>query len=276
MGSSASSQSVQKGPVKADPYIPRALPRRTRPLEAQKLEQYRLATRSLFEDVVILEVPMDLVGDVSKDGVEIDDKAFITLTDPKSPGTGLRYARLMKRLLAAHAAYQEEEGAPSDPFGQKFLQSFMVSLIQEDVGFRTPQSLLYAVEFYSGIFGFACPGAAHHRVRKLAREYVCKAPERELAPYFEVGFLLYLERVVLDTTRDLQTRITCGKLRRAASGTAIWLVQPWRTLNGAAWSGSPQSLDCRPKPPIPTVAPGLGQHPSSHFPRHRLMADLPG
>jgi hypothetical protein len=77
-----------KGPVKADPYIPRALPRRTRPLEAQKLEQYRLATRSLFEDMVILEVPMDLVGDVSKDGVEIDDKAFITLTDPKSPGTG--------------------------------------------------------------------------------------------------------------------------------------------------------------------------------------------
>ena len=107
-----------KKPVKADPYIPRALPRRTRPLEALKLEQYRIATRSLFEDMVILEVPMDLVADVSKDGIEIDDKAFTTLTDPKSPGTGLRYSRLMKRLLAAHAAYQEEEGAPSDPFGR--------------------------------------------------------------------------------------------------------------------------------------------------------------
>jgi hypothetical protein len=261
-----------KGPVKADPYIPRALPRRTRPLEAQKLEQYRLATRSLFEDMVILEVPMDLVGDVSKDGVEIDDKAFITLTDPKSPGTGLRYARLMKRLLAAHAAYQEEEGAPSDPFGQKFLQSLMVSLIQEDVGFRTPQSLLYAVEFYSGIFGFACPGAAHHRVRKLAREYVCKAPEREPAPYFEVGFLLHLEKVVLDTTRDLQTRIACGKLRLCTqasirhsdlAGTAMADVEWCRMVGESSVLGLRAKAAHTKSGPRPWAAALLGVSPDT-------------
>ena len=256
-----------KKPVKADPYIPRALPRRTRPLEAQKLEQYRMATRSLFEDMVILEVPMDLVADVSKDGIEIDDKAFTTLTDPKSPGTGLRYSRLVKRLLAAHAAYQEEEGAPSDAFGQKFMQSLMVSLIQDDVGFRTPQSLLYAVEFYSGIFGFACPGAAHPRVRKLAREYVCKAPEREPAPYFEVGFLLYLEKVVLDTTRDLQTRVACGKLRLCTqasirhsdlAGTAMADVEWCRMVGEASVLGLRAKAAHTKSGPRPWAAALLG------------------
>lgn len=36
------------------------------------------------------------------------------------------------------------------------------------------------------------------------------------APYFEVGFLLYLEKVypfTLHTSRDFQTRVACGKLR---------------------------------------------------------------
>ena len=261
-----------KKPVKADPYIPRTLPRRTRPLEALKLEQYRIATRSLFEDMVILEVPMDLVADVSKDGIEIDDKAFTTLTDPKSPGTGLRYSRLMKRLLAAHAAYQEEEGAPSDPFGQKFMQSLMVSLIQDDVGFRTPQSLLYAVEFYSGIFGFACPGAAHPRVRKLAREYICKAPEREPAPYFEVGFLLYLEKVVLDATRDLQTRVACGKLRLCTqasirhsdlAGTAMADVEWCRMVGESSVLGLRAKAAHTKSGPRPWAAALLGVSPDT-------------
>eukprot|EP00435_Cladocopium_sp_Y103_P061000 s40_g22.t1 len=198
----------ERGP----PYIPMSLPKRTRPLEAQKLEQYRKMTRALFEDMVIMGVPMDLIADVSKDGTEIDDAVFTTLTDPKSAGTGLRYARLLRRFLDAFAEGKSAEELKT-PFDQPSLQAYVVKLIQDEVGYRTPQSLLYAVEFYSGIFGFACPGAAHQRVRKLSREYIAKAPERDPAPYFSVQFLEYLERVVLDTSRDVQIRVSCGKLR---------------------------------------------------------------
>lgn len=35
-----------------------------------------------------MQVPMDLVAEVIKDGLGIDDNTVTTLTDPKSPGTG--------------------------------------------------------------------------------------------------------------------------------------------------------------------------------------------
>lgn len=50
--------------------------------------------RAIFEDLVLLDVKMDIVDPVFN-GRDIDSEKFNTLTDPRNPKTGLRYARLM-------------------------------------------------------------------------------------------------------------------------------------------------------------------------------------
>eukprot|EP00435_Cladocopium_sp_Y103_P010122 s4583_g2.t1 len=254
-----------------DPYIPRVLPTRARPLEMQKLEQYRVATRDLFEELVIIGVPMDLIADITSDGNTIDDAAFTLLTDPKSAGTGLRYARLVKRFITAYLN-AKEAGVKLPVFGHEFMQSFVIGLIKEGAGFRTPQSFLYAVEFYSGIFGFDCPGAAHPRVRKLARDYQGKAPERNPAPHFEVSFLNYLEKVVLDESRDLQTRVACGKLRLCTqasirhsdlAGTAMSDVEWCRLVGGSEVLGLRAKAAFTKSGPRPWAAALLGVVPAN-------------
>ena len=61
----------------------------------------------------------------------------------------------------------------------QFLMSDDVSLIQDEAGFRTPQSLLYDLqsveEIYSGIFDFACPGAAPSG-EEACQEVCCQGP----------------------------------------------------------------------------------------------------
>jgi len=61
----------------------------------------------------------------------------------------------------------------------QFLMSDDVSLIQDEAGFRTPQSILYDLqsveEIYSGIFGFACPGAAPSG-EEACQEVCCQGP----------------------------------------------------------------------------------------------------
>ncbi|CAK9025394.1 unnamed protein product [Durusdinium trenchii] len=79
-------------PSRVAPYVPLGLPRRSRPLEEAKLEEFRKLATHLFEELVIHEVEMDLVETVSsRDGV-IDSALFHRYTDPKSAGTALRRA----------------------------------------------------------------------------------------------------------------------------------------------------------------------------------------
>ena len=44
------------------PYVPLGLPRRSRPLEEAKLEEFRKIATNLFEELVLHEVEMDLLG----------------------------------------------------------------------------------------------------------------------------------------------------------------------------------------------------------------------
>eukprot|EP00435_Cladocopium_sp_Y103_P019082 s2279_g4.t1 len=194
-----------------DPYIPRALPTRTRPLEMQKLEQYRVLTRSLFEEMIILEVPMDLIADITTDGTHIDDSVFTLLTDPKSPGTGLRYARLLKRFLNANAvAEAQESGTRVKVFGHEFMLA--------------------------------------------------------------VGFLDYLEKLVLDDSRDLQTRVACGKLRLCTqasirhsdlAGTAMRDVEWCRLVGGTEVLGLRAKASFTKSGPRPWAAALLGVMPDN-------------
>ena len=83
----------------------------------------------------------------------IDCELFHRYTDPKSAGAALRYARLLGRYLQA---YETKYGAPSDAgpkiMGLEAIQAFVIGLIEEDVGFYTPRSFLYAVEYFGGLW----------------------------------------------------------------------------------------------------------------------------
>ena len=193
-------------------YVPIKLPSRSNPLETEKLETFRSLSKALFEELVVLKIKMDLVETVVEGGELLEDR-FHILTEPRSAGTGLRYARLLKRYVDAYQEHGDPEKAPQDLFSEGFMQKFILQLISDGSGFRTPQSLVYAIEHFGGVFGFETPGPRHARIRKMANDYSAKAPERNPAPLFEVGMLEYLEGVVLDSGRDLQTRVACGKLR---------------------------------------------------------------
>ena len=259
---------TSKGPAK----VPKALPRRTRPLEQVKLEEYRKLCRHLFEELVIHRVEMDLVDSVAKDG-EILDDSFYAYTDPKSAGTALRYARLMSKYLQD---YDIKHGAQSavgpKPFSLEAIQAFVTAQMAEQVGYYTPQSFLYAVEYFSSLFGFHSPGSSHPRVRKLCRDYIAKAPERSPAPHFEVAFLHWLELAVLDDNLDLQSRVACGKLRLCSeasirhsdlAGTAMRDVEWCRIIGGSEVLGLRAKSSYTKSGPRTWAASLLGVHPDN-------------
>ena len=211
---------AEKGPpVDREDPTPRPVPpiQTKRPvrqsvLDGEKLGVFRSLAVSIFEDLVILQVDMELLPDVMGEKGQIDEKKFELFTQPRSPGTGLRYARLLKLYLKEMSSKYTNENRP-EVFGSTAMQSYVFQLIEEGVGFMTPLSFIYAVEHFATIFGFEAPGARSPRVRRFATDYSKKAPEKKQAPPFSVAFLDYLEKAVLDHTRPLEFRMVMGKLR---------------------------------------------------------------
>ena len=194
------------------PPIQTKRPVRQSVLDGEKLGVFRSLAVSIFEDLVILQVEMELLPDVMGEKGQIDEKKFELFTQPRSPGTGLRYARLLKLYLKEMFSKYTNENRP-EVFGSTAIQSYVFQLIEEEVGFMTPLSFIYAVEHFATIFGFEAPGARSPRVRRFATDYSKKAPEKKQAPPLSVAFLDYLEKAVLDHTRPLEFRMVMGKLR---------------------------------------------------------------
>ena len=193
-------------------HIPVTLPSRRNPLEAEKLHSFRVLCRKLFDDLVILRVSLDILESVVPEK-EVDEAKFCTLTDPRSAGTGLRYARLLDKYLSW---IQEDYPGGIEAhkiFSLGLVEKYILGLIDGKVGFKTPLSLVYALIHFSDLFGFSCPGARHPRNRKLAMDYSKKSPESRQAPHLSVALLNYLEKAVLDESRSKIERITLGKLR---------------------------------------------------------------
>lgn len=135
--------------------IPRHLPKRANLQDSQRLDDFRKMARAIFEDLVLLDVKMDIVDPVFN-GREIDSEKFNTLTDPRNPKTGLRYARLMSSFIQE---YKNKHGSDHDVqiFGLDWVQEKILDLIARGVGHNTPQALIYAIEHFSVIFGFNSP-----------------------------------------------------------------------------------------------------------------------
>ena len=156
--------------------------------------------------------------------------------------------------------------------GPEAIQAFVVGMVEEDVGFYTPLSFLYAVDYFGGLFGYHSPGCAHPRVRGLCTDYAGKAPELRPTPFFDIRFLSWLEKVVLDDNRDLQTRIACGKLRLCSQSSISHSDLAGTAMRDAEWCrviGSSGVLGLRAKAadtqsgPRTWAASLLGVHPDN-------------
>jgi len=193
-------------------FIPAALPCRSNPLEQEKLLTFRVLCRKIFDDLVIMRVSMDILESVVPIR-DVDEAKFFALTDPRSAGTGLRYARLLDKYLSWIQEGYPGGIEPHKIFALGQVEKYILGLIEEKVGFKTPLGLVYSLIHFSDLFGFSCPGGRHPRNRKLALDYSKKSPESTQAPHLPVSVLNYLEKAVLDDSRPMIERVTMGKWR---------------------------------------------------------------
>ena len=198
------------------------------PNDLKRMEKYFARTRDCFEQLVVLGVKMELVdlAVTTEGGGEIDSNRFRLHTEPKSPGTGLRYVRILERLINRYHELYDNSASEEDPsegkicvVGRDFVIQFIEELINSEAGFRTPQAVLYAMEFFSIVFGFEPITQEWARCKKLADNYASKRPPRTGADFFHPDFLLYLEQGVRDTSRDYGSRAVMGRLRLCAQAS---------------------------------------------------------
>ena len=244
------------------------VPVRKDPRSVDKYAQYDELAKELFEDLVVRGVRMDLVDLVYHDSSpsNVDESKFQVYTDPRSPDTGLRYGRLLRRYLAWIGDSQEKD----EVFSNEPIGGFLQSLISEKAGMRTPQAFLYTLEFFSVIFGFQVDKSGFRRWRKMADDYARSAPPSSPAPFMGVPFLKYLEGVVLAEGRPIHGRVTAGKLRLCAQASirhSDLTRTPLREVQWCREVGSEKSLGIRAKAPVtksgprPWVASHLGTVP---------------
>ena len=219
---------------KDPPPVQKKRPFRRSILDGEKLTTFDKMCQEIFEDLVILQVPMDLLRDIVNEAGQMDEQKLRAFTQPRSPGTGIRYSRLMKDYIKEVNTKYTNENRP-EVFGASAMQSYIFKLIDEEVGFMTPLSFIYAVEHYSTIFGFFAAGAKNPRVRRFATDYSKKAPEKKQAPPFSVAFLDYLEKAVLDHKKPLEFRLALGKLRLCTQASMRHSDLATTALNRVEW-----------------------------------------
>ena len=244
-------------PVPEEPRILKKLPMRKDPRTADIYDQYDKATRELFEELVLWEVKMDMVELVFYDG-QLDEARFGLLTDPRSPSTGLRYARLLKRFLlwvSSQGKYGELK-----PITAAYLGGFVELLISTNTGHNTPRSFLFALEYFSVLFGYVTPKIELRRWKKMGDGYAANAPPRQPAPHLNVDLLGYLESVVLDRSRATAERLTAGKLRlcvQASIRHSDLTSTPLGLIEWCRYRGTCRTLGIRAKAPVTKSGPRL-------------------
>ena len=163
--------------------------------------------------MVVAKVKMELVELVFDEtkSPPMDLERFALHTEPKSPNTGLRYVRLMERLLDFHESLGED--AEPNPVSKQVVTAFIEKLVLEESGYRTPQAMMYALDFFGVVFGFQKGGAGWDRCVKMAGTYASKRPPRVGADFLKPEFLAYLEEVVIGGEKCAADRLVAGRLR---------------------------------------------------------------
>ena len=225
----------------------------------------------IFEELVILSVDMELLGDVCGQSGQMDTEKFKLLTAPRSAGTGVRYAQLVWTYVEKMSHEYSTATRPAI-FGVQAIQTHIHGLIGEETGFMTPLSFIYAVEHFATVFGFDSPGTRSPRCRRFALDYSKKAPEKRQAPSFTVSFLDYMERYVLDQSKPMVYRLTIGKLRLCTQASVRHADLASTALERVEWCrviGEDKVLGLRAKAsktksgPRPWSASWLGVRPEN-------------
>eukprot|EP00435_Cladocopium_sp_Y103_P051800 s1825_g16.t1 len=187
--------------------------------EDVEMEKFHSMSLELYKTLKELGVVMELRQLVEKSG-SINEMRFRLHTSPNRAATGLRYARVMKNMFdyAADkdAADPEQEGF----LGKVPVIEYVEHLIQSGAGYRTPQAVLYSMDFFSKAFGFELRLGTLERVRRLALRYAQSKPDHvSRADSFSKEFMLFLEKAVLDPLYPKTLRTVCGKLQLCIQGS---------------------------------------------------------
>ena len=157
--------------------------------EQEQLEKYKARAHVIFERMVVAKVKMELVELVFDEtkSPPMDLERFALHTEPKSPNTGLRYVRLMERLLDFHESLGED--AEPNPVSKQVVTAFIEKLVLEESGYRTPQAINdVCLGFFGVVFGFEKGGAGWDRCVKMAGTYASKRPPRVGADFSNLSF----------------------------------------------------------------------------------------
>ena len=182
--------------------------------EREDLKKFVTESLQVFEGMEVLGIQMDLTRYV-RAGKGIDKDKFLLHTAPNRASTGLRYVRVMKGIMAWVEPFDpipaEEQPSPLECLR---LVEYIELLMQKGAGFNTPQTLLFAVDYFSKAFGFNPTGADWNRAKRLAMRYKKSKPGlANRAPLFGKETLRALEDIVLNDLFTTTFRIAAGKLR---------------------------------------------------------------
>ena len=156
---------------------------------------------------------MELTAILEENG-PLDRERFKSLTKPNRAATGLNYVRLMTKLLEWRFRQPQLDAREGELDGEMGILEYVEELISKQVGFMTPRSLLYAIDFFGALFGFDAKGKYWARAKKLASVYSqSKATPTSRAPAFGRDTMRALEMATIDPFLRKPVRAACGKLR---------------------------------------------------------------
>ena len=180
--------------------------------EAKEMHKFHKECKDIYDNLKGLGVDME-ISPLVEQGKNFDSDRFRLLTRPTRAATGLNYTRLMNRFLHWRSDRVELNDAAGLAAKLPVLE-FVEHLMQKQVGYLTPRSFLYAVDYFTGAFGFSMSGGSWNRARRLALSFAkSKVTPTSRAPGFLKATLAALEQCVLDAYLQKPERVACGKLR---------------------------------------------------------------
>lgn len=181
--------------------------------EKMELETFFRAAKSIFNHLKEAEVVMDLAELTSCPDGGFDEDRFRMHVSPNKARTGMRYARLLLAMFDPKTRDRHPYLEKKEPFERLNCLVYMEAMVQGEVGRRTPQAFLYAVDFFAKAFGFSMGGTHIGRAKRLALRYAqLSVLDRKGAPMFNRRLMETLEKV-LDPVVPSPQRIAAGKLR---------------------------------------------------------------
>eukprot|EP00435_Cladocopium_sp_Y103_P072453 s30_g40.t1 len=204
--------------------------------EKEDLETFVRDALEVYEDMESVGVQMDISKYV-RTGKGIDREKFAFHTTPSRASTGLRYIRVLKGLMSWVEEFDPLPTASNVQALERLkVVEYVEYLIQKGVGYHTPQTLLYALDYFGKAFGFDPTGTVWNRAKRLAVKYAKSKPAlTNRAALFSKQTLIALEKMLLNEDFPTVERITAGKLRLCVQAAIRWDDLVHTPLSSLEW-----------------------------------------